>query len=74
MEASRILSKSQTLTLETCYLFFRTLSPFLLSLGNELDIVSRERVDEQMRLVRLNEDRLIEAFPEIADAAERWGK
>jgi hypothetical protein len=71
-QAARSLSKSQTLTLETCYLFLRTLRPFLLSLGNELDAVSRERLDEQMRLSRLNEDRLIEAFPEVADAAKRW--
>jgi hypothetical protein len=73
-QAARILSKSQTLTLETCFLFLKTLRPFLLSLGNELDAVSRKRLDEQMNLAQLNEERLIESFPEVADAAHRWAR
>lgn len=72
MQAPGSLSKSQLLTLETLFLFLRTLRPFLLSIGNELDAVSRERLDGQMHLARLNEERLIEAFPEVADAAKRW--
>jgi hypothetical protein len=73
-QAVRILSKSQTFTLETCYLFLRTLRPLLLSLGNELDLASREMLDEQRSLAQLNEERLIESFPEVADAAKRWAK
>ncbi|HXJ04089.1 MAG TPA: hypothetical protein VNH65_03270 [Candidatus Acidoferrum sp.] len=68
------LSKPQTLTLESCYLFLRTLRPFLLSLGNELDAVSRKRLDGQMDLAQLNEERLIQSFPEVANAAERWNE
>jgi hypothetical protein len=73
-QAARSLSKSQVLTLETCYLFFRTLRPLLLSLGNGVDLVSREMLDEQMNLAQLNEERLIESFPEVADAAKRWAR
>lgn len=72
MEAPRILSKSQILALETCYLFLRTLRPFLVSLRNELDARSREHLDEINRLAQLNVERLIEAFPEVADADKRW--
>src|SRR6476661_4858790 len=71
-QAPRILSKSQTLALESCYLFLRTLRPFLVSLGNELDIRSRENLDEINRLAQLNQERLCESFPEIAAAHERW--
>ena len=75
MQAHRSLSKSQTLTLETCYLFLRTLRPLLLSIGNgPVTLVTRELLDEQMNLAQLNEERLIESFPEVADAAQRWGK
>jgi hypothetical protein len=74
MQAHRSLSKSQTLTLESCYLFLRTLRPLLLSLGNGLDLASRELLDEQMNLAQLNEERLIESFREVADASKRWGK
>jgi hypothetical protein len=73
-QAVRSLSKSQTLTLETVYLFLRTLRPLLLSLGNGVDLVSREMLDEQMNLAQLNEERLIESFPEVADAAKRWAR
>jgi hypothetical protein len=74
MQAPRSLSKSQTLTLESCYLFLRALRPLLLSIGNGIDLVSREMLDEQRSLAQLNEERLIESFPEVADAAQRWGK
>jgi hypothetical protein len=72
MEAHGSLSKSQTLTLETVYLFLRTLRPILLSLGNSLEPTSREVLDAQIRLAQLNEDRLVEFFPAVADAAQRW--
>jgi len=72
MQAPRILSKSQTLTLETLYLFLRTLRPILLSLGNEVNATSREVLDAQIKLAQLNEERLIESFPEVADAYKRW--
>jgi hypothetical protein len=71
-QAARSLSKSQTLTLETVYLFLRTLRPFLVSLGNELDVRSRENLDEINRLRQLNVERLISSFPEVADADKRW--
>ncbi|HXE32776.1 MAG TPA: hypothetical protein VN087_02600 [Verrucomicrobiae bacterium] len=71
-QAPGSLSKSQTLTLESCYLFLRTLRPLLLSLGNGVDLVSREMLDEQMNLAQLNQERLVESFPEVADAAKRW--
>ena len=72
-QAPRILSKSQTLTLETVYLFLRTLRPLLLSIGNgPVSIVTRETLDAQISLALLNEERLIESFPEVADAASRW--
>jgi hypothetical protein len=74
MQAPRSLSKSQTLTLESCYLFLRTLRPLLLCIGNGVDLVSREMLDEQMNLAQLNQERLIESFPEVADAAQRWGQ
>jgi hypothetical protein len=71
-QAARSLSKSQALTLETVYLFLRTLRPFLVSLGNELDVRSRENLDEINKLRQLNVERLISAFPEVADADKRW--
>jgi hypothetical protein len=72
-QAPRILSKTQTLTLETCYLFLRTLRPLLLSIGNgPVTPVTREMLDEQTNLAQLNLGRLIESFPALADAAERW--
>jgi hypothetical protein len=71
-QAPRSLSKSQILTLETCYLFLRTLRPILLSVGNEVNATSRETLDEVNRLRELNLERLIETFPEVADADRRW--
>jgi hypothetical protein len=73
MQAPRILSKYQTLTLESCYLFLRTLRPLLLSIGNgPVTPITREMLDEQMNLAQLNLERLSEVFPEVADAAKRW--
>jgi len=72
MQAPRSLSKSQVLTLETVYLFLWTLRPVLLSVGNEVNATSRETLDEINRLRQLNLERLIETFPEVADAARRW--
>jgi hypothetical protein len=72
MESQRILSKSQTLTLETLYLFLRTLRPFLVSLGNELDARSRANLDQIVNLAQLNQERLCESFPEVRDADKRW--
>ena len=72
MESPASLSKNQTLALETCYLFLRTLRPFLVSLGNELDGRSRERLDQIANLAQLNQERLCESFPEVAAADKRW--
>jgi hypothetical protein len=72
MQAPGSLSKSQALTLESCYLFLRTLRPLLVSLGNELGGASRAQLDGQVNLALLNESRLVEAFPEIAEAEKRW--
>ena len=72
MEPSGILSKSQALTLESCYLFLRTLRPLLLSVGNELGETSRVQLQSAIRLALLNESRLVAAFPEVADAEKRW--
>ena len=66
------LSKSQVLTLETVYLFLRTLRPILLSVGNEVNLTSREALDETALLAQLNVDRLCESFTEVADAHKRW--
>lgn len=73
MQAPSNLSKSQTLTLETVYLFLRTLRPLLLSIGNgPVTLTTRETLDAQIALALLNEERLIESFPEVADASRRW--
>jgi hypothetical protein len=74
MQAPRSLSKSQILALESCFLFLRTLRPFLFSLGNGRDEIFRTRIVEVVRFAELNEKRLIESFEEIADAASRWTK
>jgi hypothetical protein len=72
-QAPRILSKYQILTLESCFLFLRTLRPLLVSIGNgPVSLVTREMLDEQTNLAQLNEDRLIESFPEVSDAVSRW--
>ena len=73
MQAHRSLSKSQILALESCYLFFRTLPALLRSIGNEVRPSTREQLQEQATLAALNLTRLLAAFPEIADAAKRWG-
>lgn len=73
MSASRILSKSQILALESCYLFFRTLPALLQSIGNEVSPTAREQLDEQIKLAAMNRTRLVTTFAEVADAAKRWG-
>ena len=73
MEAPRILSKSQILALESCYLFFRTLPALLQSIGDEVSPIARGQLDEQAKLAVMNRARLMASFPEIADAARRWG-
>ncbi len=72
-QAPRILSKSQILALESCYLFFRTLPSLLRSIGNEVRPSTREQLDEQAALAAMNLARLVTAFPEVAAAAKRWG-
>jgi hypothetical protein len=72
-QASRILSKSQVLALESCYLFFRTLPALLQSLSNELSLTAREQLEEQAKLAVANRARLMASFPEVAEAAKRWG-
>jgi hypothetical protein len=72
-QAPRILSKSQILALESCYLFFRTLPALLRSIGNEVRPSTREQLDVQAELAINNRLRLVTAFPEVAEAAKRWG-
>jgi hypothetical protein len=71
MQAPGNLSKSQILAVESCYLFLKTLGPLLLSFVNELGEASRVQVDSAIRLAALNASRLVENFPEIADAEKR---
>ena len=74
MSAPRILSKSQILALESCYLFLRTLRPLLLSIGNEsLSDVTRVQLDNVATVALLNQTRLVTSFAEIAAAQKRWG-
>jgi len=73
MIAPRSLSKSQILVLESCYLFFRTLPALLTSIGNEVRPTTREQLDEQAALAAMNLARLVTTFPEVAEAAKRWG-
>jgi hypothetical protein len=72
-QATRSLSKSQILALESCYLFFRTLPALLQSIGNEVRPSTQEQLREQAKLAVANRARLLAAFPEIAEAAKRWG-
>jgi hypothetical protein len=72
-QAPRSLSKSQILALESCYLFFRTLPALLQSIGNEVGPTAREQLAEQAKLAVMNRARLMTAFPEVAEAAKRWG-
>jgi hypothetical protein len=72
-QATRSLSKSQILALESCYLFLRTVSPLLKSVGNESsNAATRELLDEQIALADLNRSRLTAAFPEVSAAEKRW--
>jgi hypothetical protein len=72
MEAPRILSKSQTQTLESVYIFLRTLRPLLRSLADGVGQESRLHLDSTISLATLNLSRLVEHFPEVADAEKRW--
>jgi len=72
MQALRILSKPQILALESCYLFFRTLPALLRSIGDEVSPTAREQLQEQVKLAAMNQARLVDAFPEVAEAAKRW--
>ncbi|HXL23846.1 MAG TPA: hypothetical protein VOA78_15390 [Candidatus Dormibacteraeota bacterium] len=72
-QAPGSLSKSQILTLESCWVFFRTVRPFLQSLGNESSDGARVvLLEETARLAEMNQSRLVTHFPEVAEAAERW--
>ena len=72
-QAVRSLSKSQILVLESCYLFFRTLPSLLQSIGNEVRPTTQEQLQEQAKLAVANRARLLALFPEVAEAAKRWG-
>jgi hypothetical protein len=72
-QAPCILSKSQILALESCYLFLRTLPALLQTIGNEVSPTTREQLQEQVKLAAMNRARLVTAFPEVAEAAQRWG-
>ena len=72
-QAPRILSKSQILTLESCYLFLRTLRPLLLSVGSEsLSLATRAHLQSTVLLAAKREADLLVNFAEVAQAAERW--
>jgi hypothetical protein len=72
MEAARNLSRPQILALESCYLFLWTVRPLLRSLGNQLDETTRANLDATIALALLNEERLMEQFPDLAEAKKRW--
>ena len=72
-QAVRILSKSQILALESLYLFLRTLPALLQSIGDEVSPIAREQLQEQIKLAVMNRARLMASFPEVAEAAKRWG-
>jgi hypothetical protein len=74
MQAPGSLSKTQALTLESCYLFLRTLRPFLFSLERELSETSRLHLGSTISLALLNQSRLVESFPEVADTEKRLGR
>ena len=69
----RILSKSQILELESCYLLFRAVHSLLQTVGNKVSPTIPGQLDEQGASAAMNLARLVTAFPEVADAAKRWG-
>lgn len=73
MQAPRSLSKSQILALESLYLFLRTLPALLQSIGDEVNPTARKQLQEQVKLAIANRARLMASFPEVAEAAKRWG-
>jgi hypothetical protein len=66
------LSRSQILALESVWLLLRTLPALLQSIGNEVRPSTREQLNEQSKLAAMNRARLVAAFPEMAEAAQRW--
>ena len=72
-QAAFKLSRSQILALESVWLFLRTLPALLQSVGNEVSRSTQEQLDEQAKLAVMNRARLMASFPEVADAAKRWG-
>ncbi len=74
MQAPRSLSKSQVQTLESCYLFLKTLRGVLLSIGNDcLSTTTRAVIHSNIALAVLNESRLAEHLPEIAEWEKHGG-
>ncbi len=72
-QAPCILSKSQILALESCYLFLRTLRPLLRSVGNEIpNLATRAQLDGAVESAAKREADLLANFAEVAAAAERW--
>jgi hypothetical protein len=72
-QAPRILSKSQIFTLESCYLFLRTLRPLLASIsGESVSPATRAQIDSTIQLAARRETELIFNFVEVASAADRW--
>jgi hypothetical protein len=67
------LSRLQIISLESVYVFLRTLPALLQSIGNEVSLSTREQLYEQVKLAAMNRARLVTAFPEVAEAAKRWG-
>lgn len=72
MQASFKLSRSQILSLESVWLFLRTLPALLQSIGDEVSPTARKQLQEQIKLAAMNQARLVTAFPEVAEAAKRW--
>lgn len=71
-DPARNLSQFQRLTVESCYVFLKTLRPILMGL-RVCDPSSQIQLQNLVSSAVLNESRLVEAFHEVADAEKRWG-
>ena len=74
MQARNTLSKPQFITLESLYLFLRTLEISLASIGNNLpsDSPVRQTADGQRALAEINQRRMLRYFPELAESARKF--
>ena len=67
------LARPQILALESVWIFLRTLPALLQNISDEVNPTAREQLQEQVKLAIANRARLMASFPEVADAARRWG-